>query len=378
MKNLSLFFSIMIFLIASFTPSLQREAHAVNVSARSAILMEQESGRVLFGKEEHVERKIASITKIMTAIIAIESGKLDEYTTVSNEASGIEGSSLYLKPGEKVLLRDLVYGLMLRSGNDAAVAIAEAVGGSVDGFVHLMNEKRKEIGMKNTQFTNPHGLDDGDKHYSTAYDMALLMQYAMENETFQEISGTTYYESPQEGESWNRQWRNKNKLLTSLYEYCTGGKTGYTKAAGRTLVTTAEKDGMSLIAVTLDAPSDWNDHIRMFEWGFSTFDMYELATENEKLTNEELTSKLKGTLFLRDGFYYPLQTGEEETLRRKIVIQRTKDLPHKKTMFVGEMHWFLGDEMIGKQPIFLEKEEVEKKNLFRRLFESLQSVLGRS
>ncbi|MDA3128648.1 D-alanyl-D-alanine carboxypeptidase family protein [Aliibacillus thermotolerans] len=376
MKSLSLSFFIAILIFVCSTPSLQAEEKEINVSGRSAVLIEQESGRVLFGKEEHVKRKIASITKVMTAILAIESGKLDEYTTVSYEASGVEGSSLYLKPGEKILLRDLVYGLMLRSGNDAAVAIAEAVGGSVDGFVYLMNEKAKEIGMKNTQFTNPHGLDDGDKHYSTAYDMALLTQYAMRDDTFREISGTTYYESPQEGESWNRQWRNKNKLLTSLYEYCTGGKTGYTKSAGRTLITTAEKEGMSLIAVTLDAPSDWNDHIRLFEWGFSTFEIYELTKKNEKLTNKQLHHRLDGTLFLQEAFHYPLKENETERLRRKIIMKERME-QKKQIAPVGEMKWYIGDEWIGTQTIYLERDTTKKQSLVHTWFEWFQRLLGR-
>lgn len=160
---------------------------------------------------------------------------------------------------------------MLRSGNDAAVAIAEHVGGSVEGFVVLMNQKAAEIGMRNTEFANPHGLDDAENHYSTAYDMALLMQYAMKNKEFRKISRTKVYRAPDpEGKS-ERVWRNKNKLLTKLYEYCTGGKTGYTKRANRTLVTTASKDGLDLIAVTLDAPDDWNDHIAMYEYGFKHY-----------------------------------------------------------------------------------------------------------
>ena len=199
----------------------------------------------------------------MTAIIAIESGKMKEKVTVSREAIYTEGSSIYLEQGEKMTLEDLVYGLMLRSGNDAAVAIAEHVGGSVEGFVYLMNEKAKWLGMTNTHFDNPHGLDS-DNHYSSAYDMAILMRYAMNNEKYREISGTSSYKSERRTYSWI----NKNKLLTQYYEYCTGGKTGFTKKTGRTLVSTASKDGMDLIAVTLNAPDDWKDHIHMYEWGF--------------------------------------------------------------------------------------------------------------
>ncbi|MFB4475817.1 D-alanyl-D-alanine carboxypeptidase family protein, partial [Oceanobacillus caeni] len=210
--------------------------------------------------------------KIMTAIIAIESGKMKEKVTVSREAIYTEGSSIYLEQGEKMTLEDLVYGLMLRSGNDAAVAIAEHVGGSLEGFVYLMNEKAKWLGMENTHFDNPHGLDS-DNHYSSAYDMAILTKYAMNNEKYKEISGTTSYKS--DGRTYS--WVNKNKLLTQYYEYCTGGKTGFTKKTGRTLVSTASKDGMDLIAVTLNAPDDWKDHMSLYEWGFENFDMKTLT-----------------------------------------------------------------------------------------------------
>ncbi|WP_074435686.1 D-alanyl-D-alanine carboxypeptidase family protein [Oceanobacillus jeddahense] len=253
---------------------------AVNVSAQHAILIEQSSGRVLFEKNADEATSIASITKIMTAIIAVESGKMNEEVTVSRDAIYTEGSSIYLEQGEKMTLTDLVYGLMLRSGNDAAVAIAEHVGESEEGFVYLMNEKAKWLGMENTHFDNPHGLDS-DTHYSSAHDMAILMQYAMENPIFQEISGATSYLS----ENRSYHWQNKNKLLTYFYEYCTGGKTGYTKQTGRTLITTAEKNGMELIAVTLDAPDDWQDHISMFEWGFDQFEMKEIDMNGEAITN---------------------------------------------------------------------------------------------
>lgn len=233
------------------------------VSANNAVLMEVATKEVLFEKKAHEKRSIASITKIMTAILAIELGQIEDMVTVSKEATLVEGSSIYLLENEKISLEDLLYGLMLRSGNDASIAISEHIAGSVEAFVYLMNEKARWIGMTNTYFENPHGLES-DNHYSTAYDMALLLNYAMENNLFQKISNTSSYLSA------NRtyKWHNKNRLLTSLYKYCTGGKTGFTKRAGRTLATTAEKNGQTLIAVTLNAPDDWRDHIRMFEWGF--------------------------------------------------------------------------------------------------------------
>ena len=234
-----LIFTFIISTILLYLPS--KVQGSASVSASSAILMEQQSGRILYEKDAHAKKRIASITKIMTAILAIESGKLDEMVKVSEEAVKAEGSSIYLKPGEKIKLEDLVYGLMLRSGNDAAVAIAEHVGGSLDGFVFLMNQKAEEIGMENTHFANPHGLDDHEDHLSTAYDMAILTRYAMSNDTYQKIAGTKVHRAPNPTEDWDRVWKNKNRLLTELYEYTTGGKTGYTKRAKRTLVTTATK-----------------------------------------------------------------------------------------------------------------------------------------
>lgn len=250
-----------------------------SISANNAVLIEQDTGEILYEKRAFEERPIASITKIMTAILAIESGKLEEKAVASRKAVYTEGSSIYLEQGEEMKLKDLVYGLMLRSGNDAAVAIAEHVGVSEEGFVFLMNEKALWLGMNNTNFENPHGLDD-ELHYSSAYDMALLTRYAMKDSEFREISGARSYLS----ENRTYSWQNKHRLVTGYYPYTTGGKTGFTKKTGRTLVTSAEKNGKSLIAVTLNAPDDWNDHIQLMEWGFET-----LQEENaaEMMNTEE-------------------------------------------------------------------------------------------
>ncbi|CEI83789.1 MULTISPECIES: D-alanyl-D-alanine carboxypeptidase family protein [Oceanobacillus] len=304
-----LFIWIIVIIISFLSFPIHGHA-AVNVSAQHAILIEQSSGRVLFEKNAEEPASIASITKIMTAIIAVESGKMNEQATVSRNAIYTEGSSIYLEQGEKMKLTDLVYGLMLRSGNDAAVAIAEHVGGSEEGFVYLMNEKAKWLGMENTHFDNPHGLDS-DTHYSSAHDMAILMQYAMENPIFQEISGETSYLS----ENRTYHWQNKNKLLTYFYEYCTGGKTGYTKQTGRTLITTAEKDGMELIAVTLDAPNDWQDHISMFEWGFDQFEMKEIDMNGETITNRETT---------KDTVQVPLYKNRHDDWAKDVYLEQNR------------------------------------------------------
>lgn len=316
---------------------------SIYVSANNAVLIEQSSGRILFSKKAHEKRSIASITKIMTAIIAIEQGDLDDTVTTSREAVWTEGSSIYLEEGEKILLEDLLYGLMLRSGNDAAVAISEHIAGSVEGFAYLMNEKARWIGMTNTHFDNPHGLESAN-HYSTAYDMALLLRYAMNNETFNKISNANSYLSS------NRtyKWHNKNKLLTSYYEYCTGGKTGFTKKAGRTLATTAHKKGMDLIAVTLNAPDDWQDHIRMFEWGYDTYDLKQLNPQ--RLENYLITETNKFvTGYIDRELVYPLKQNEQKLLNDSVYIYSS---PKQQDHPIGKKVFYIDSKQVREVPIF--------------------------
>jgi serine-type D-Ala-D-Ala carboxypeptidase (penicillin-binding protein 5/6) len=361
-------------LICTFPAAAQA---SVSVSARSAILIEQESGRVLFEKDAHRVSRIASITKIMTAILAIESGKLDDMVKVSEKAVRAEGSSIYLKPGEKIKLEDLVYGLMLRSGNDAAVAIAEYVGGSLDGFVFLMNEKASEIGMENTHFANPHGLDDHENHVSTAYDMARLTRYAMENDVYQKIAGTKVHRAPNPTESWDRVWKNKNRLLTELYDYSTGGKTGYTKRAKRTLVSTAQKDDFKLIAVTLNAPDDWDDHIGMFENAFDNYDIAEILPKGSIKGIKDPFYNDK--LYLKRSFDYPLTEDEEELVKVEYKIKKaTKDGPAGLNgELAGRAFVFLDDSKIASLPIYLKMEKKEEKTfleLFKSIFTSITGL----
>lgn len=351
----------------------QNSSAQIYVSAQSAILMEQDSGRVIFEKDAHTQRRIASITKIMTAILAIESGKLDETVTVSNNAIRAEGSSIYLQEGEKIKLENLVYGLMLRSGNDAAVAIAETVGGSLDGFVYLMNQKAEEIGMKNTHFANPHGLDDHEDHFSTAYDMALLTRYAMKNDTYKKIAGTESYRSESSNNKWDRVWRNKNKLLTSLYEYSTGGKTGYTKRAKRTLVSTAEKDGVSYIAVTLNDPDDWDDHINMFESAFKQYKMVQVLEEGKIKTVKDKFYKNK--VYLKSAFDFPVAKKEEDLFKVEYKLTKVKkdwqrnqdDVPE----IVGEAKIYLDDKLVDSVPIHFKHDKKKESKSFLDYFKNM-------
>ena len=242
--------------------------NAIDTSATSSILMDIDSNRILYEENIHKIRSVASISKIMTAIIAIESGKLNDKITIGKEINSSYGSGIYIKEGEVLTLKDLVYGLMLRSGNDAALAIAHYVGDSVDEFVDLMNKKAKELKMTNTTFNNPSGLDQEKGNYSTAYDMAILTSYAMKNKEYKKITSTKKYTLATNKNTYV--WINKNKLL-SLYKYTTGGKTGFTEIAKRTLVSTASKNNINLVVVTLNDGNDWQDHQNLFEHGFNNY-----------------------------------------------------------------------------------------------------------
>lgn len=355
MKIRKIIFFICLLLL--FIPPFPDKVHAVSVSASGAILMEQHSGRVLFEYNAHEVHRIASITKVMTAIIAIESGKLEEEVIASKRAVYTEGSSIYLQVGEKMKLEDLLYGLMLRSGNDAAVAIAEHIGGSMEGFVFLMNQKAKEIGMLNTEFSNPHGLDHQENHYSTAYDMALLTRYAMQNETFRKISGTKVYKFQRE--SGIQTWYNKNRLLTEKYRYSTGGKTGFTKRAGRTLISTASKGDMELIAVTLNAPDDWNDHINLFEYAFKTYKNYTIL-EQGKLPIKPEGTEDNTELYLKHSFQYPLTENEKHAVRVEYQLLHPRNLAKLDSGKAGEVIVYLYDEPILKDFVYIQKRPKEK------------------
>ena len=248
---------------------------APQTSAKAMLLLEADEGIVLAQKNADVRLPMASTTKVMTALVALETLSLDATVTVPHEAVGTEGSSIYLFEGEQITVRTLLYALMLSSANDAAVALAIAAAGSVDAFVALMNERAEALGLIDTHFCNPHGLHD-EQHYTTAQDLARLYAAAMKNATFAEITSTARYTAPQSGTDAARLLVNHNRLLRTL-EGTIGGKTGFTKAAGRCLVSATRRDGLTLIAVTLHAPSDWEDHRALHEWGFSNYARYTLS-----------------------------------------------------------------------------------------------------
>ncbi|MBE5800162.1 MAG: D-alanyl-D-alanine carboxypeptidase [Clostridiales bacterium] len=240
-------------------------------SAKAACILEQRTGRVLFESNMHARLPMASTTKVMTALLAIELGDPRDEVVCSENAFGVSGTSIYLQLGERLTLEEMLLGLMLSSGNDASVAIAEHIGGSVDGFVDLMNARAKEIGAVNTHFANPHGLPD-DNHYTTAYDLALISREAMNNESFRRLVSTQKASIPWEGRTYNRQLTNKNRLLSS-YPGATGLKTGFTSKAGRCLVFGAQRDGLELVGTVLSC-SDWFDEAeRLMDGCYETYSM---------------------------------------------------------------------------------------------------------
>lgn len=356
--------SLIIFiLLVTLTP---KDGHAQKqISAENAVLMEHSTGRILYDKQAHTKQSIASLTKVMTAVIAIEYGDMNDVVQTSRRAIHTTGSSIYLEQGEQMSLKDLVYGLMLRSGNDAAVAIAEHIGGSVEGFVHLMNEKARWIGMTNTNFTNPHGLEEKG-HYSTAYDVALLLRYAMSNSLFQDISGTKIYKA----NTRTYPWHNKNKLLTQLYPYCTGGKTGYTRKAGRTLATTSHKNNMDLIAVTLNAPSDWQDHIYLYEWAYDHYDMTSLGS-NDNILYEVSDTKEKHIGKILKPLLYPLTATERQLLQEKTILY---DDINTHTRIVGETTFYLRNNTLHKSPIVA---SARTNNMIEEITDVFQQLIKR-
>lgn len=336
---------------------------APEVSARCAILLDAASGRVLWEKNAGRRNLIASTTKIMTGLLAAEAGNLDEEFTIPPEAVGIEGSSLYLKEGEKLTREQLLYGMMLRSGNDAAVALALATAGSVENFVARMNERAAELRLTGTHFANPNGLDD-DGNYSTARDLAVLAQTAMENETFAKVVGTKEYRFG------NRVLTNHNKLLWRC-EGVVGVKTGYTKAAGRLLVSAAERDGRRLIAVTIDAPNDWADHAALLDYGYSEYTQTVLVPAGARIGAARVAGgkALLVQAVLTKELAYPLLPGEEPELR--LNLPEFVYAPVETAELAGSVQAVLDGKVVAEAPLRWRNEvpaQEKQKNWFEKLF----------
>lgn len=311
-------------------------------TARSSIVIDLDSGRVLYENNANEKRLIASITKIMTCIIAIEEGDLDKEIKAGEEILKMYGTSIYLELNEKMKLIDLLYGLMLRSGNDASVVIAKAVAGSEKKFVKMMNDKAKEIGMTNTIFRNPHGLDEKTENYSTAEDMAKLSRYAYKNKTYRKIIGTEEYRVKTANKSYL--WYNRMKLLGS-YKYCVGGKNGYTPRAGKTLVTVNKKDNFRITVVSLYDNDEYNNHENLAEYTFNNYKYYNILDKNDF----DLVVDDK-KYYIKKSFSYPLKEDEKDNVKVLASIDDTI-----KSGKVGNVKITLKEKLLTKVPIYIKE-----------------------
>lgn len=334
------------------------------ISAEKAILLDATTGRVLYEKNADEQSLIASTTKIMTALVVCEQCNVLDRMRIPKEAVGIEGSSMYLREGEVLAIQELLYGLMLSSGNDAAVALAIYCGGTVEGFVQMMNDKARVLGLSDTHFENPNGLD-APAHYSTARDLAVLSAYAMKNPIFYK---TVSAKTVKVGE---RYLRNHNKLLWRV-DGADGVKTGYTKAAGRILVSSATRDGRRLIAVTLNASDDWNDHSALLTDGFSRYAVKTLAKRGEPIATREIVGGAGTRVELCTAQDICYAVAEDEQVTFLPAGGEFAYAPVVEGADAGYVYLCIDGNATEKLPVVygqtVEMEKTEKKNLFQRIF----------
>jgi len=343
------------------------------LTAKSAILIEAQSGKVLFEKNAYEKRPPASTTKMMTLLVALEKGNLDDIITVSDNAAYTEGSTMWLSPGEQMNLLDLLYGIMLVSGNDATVAVAEHLAGSVPNFAAMMNEKAVALGAKNTHFTNPNGLPD-ENHYSTAADLALIAAAGYKNPMFVSIVSTINKKMPWPGKDHDRDLYNENKLLWQ-YEGTNGVKTGYTDAAGRCLVSGAKRDGIQLIAVVLDSEFMWTDSIRLLDYGFSEVFPYTVVKQGDILKTVRVRDGKtdKVTLASADDVVVAASPGEQDKFTTVMEIDKVKApvYPGQKLGRIKVL--YEGKEVAGTN--LVATGEVQRKSFFGMLWGGLWNAL---
>lgn len=374
MRRLAVLVLIVGLLLPFSLPTRARESSELplpTTSAKAVALIDLD-GRIVYANRAEEKRPMASTTKIMTAIVALEAADPDDIVTVSPEAVGVEGSSAYLMAGERFTLLDLLYALMLSSANDAAVAIAIHIDGSVEAFAERMNRKADELGLTSTHFTNPHGLDD-DAHYTSALDLARLTVYALKNERFAEIVSTLRYECPMSSGEGSRLFVNHNRLLRS-YEGAIGVKTGYTKRTGRCLVSAARRDGLTLVCVTLGDPDDWKDHAALLDYGFSRYESHVLTDEDGVQYTLPTVSAAESALTLttRDTLKVMLPRGS--------IVTQTIECPRfvyggiEKGQKIGRVVWYADGREVADIPLYAENalEAVD----YPTLWEKITAVLA--
>lgn len=353
----------------------------IGVSAESAILMCADNGEILFSRNADRRLSMASTTKIMTSLIALESATPEREITVTKEMVSVEGTSMGLMPGDSVSLVELVYGMLLQSGNDAANTVAHVIGGSEDGFAVMMNERARKIGMDNTNFVTASGLDDKN-HYSTAYDMALLACECMRNPEFAEICSQKKAKLTYGNPPYARMLTNHNKLLWK-YSDAIGLKTGFTKKSGRCLVSAAKRNGVTLIAVTLNAPDDWNDHISMFEYGFSKVKSISVGCDLSSVS-VKVAGGEKNSVGVRLSHNPTWISGEQSYCR--IFIRPIEYAPISKNAILGTAVFYSGSIIIDEVSLLAEESvsvkavptevTAEKSNVFSEFFKKIKDYFN--
>lgn len=338
---------------------LPTKVQAIGDTSRSSIVMDIETGRILYKNNINDSMLIASTTKIMTFLVAYTYAKerLDEKVIAGDEVLKMYGTNIYIEMNEEMTLRDLLYGLMLRSGNDASVVIATYVSGNIDDFVYLMNEKAKEIGMINTSFKNPHGLDEETKNYSTSYDLAVLTRYLYLNiPLYKEIGGTKNYSTKSNLKSYA--WTNRCKLIFT-YDKTTTAKNGYTPSAGKSLASTASNNNLNLLVVTLDDPNIYGTHENLYEYFFSKYYNYTLLSKDDFVLSDNL---IPAKTMIKNSFIYPLTKEERENVTTKIIINDKDDSEIK-----GIVNILLNDEIIHSENIYEKKANEITESLWQRI-----------
>lgn len=342
-------------LVGALCPVAQ--AAGPEVSAQSAVVLTADTGTVLFEKDGHTPRPVASTTKIMTALLALEAAQErgDPLVDITQEMVAVEGSSMGLQAGDSISLTGLAAGMLLASGNDAANAAALYLDGSLESFAARMNQRAAALGMEDTHFVTPSGLDGEDAqglgHLSTAYDMALLARAALEDQAFRQLCSSPSL-AVEFAEPVKRvTYTNHNKLLAQ-YQGCVGVKTGFTKEAGRCLVSAAERDGALLIAVTLNAPNDWEDHTALLDYGFSQVEPYQLAGGDVRLTVPVVGSPVE-VVSLRgsNGGEVTLPLGQGAQVERVVRVPKFLYAPVEAGEQVGEICWYLEGQLLGSAPL---------------------------
>ncbi len=345
MKKIILFFCLC-FILSVNVSALS------DVSAKSAVLINGTTGEVLYSKNPNEQLPMASTTKIMTALLLAEKNAPEKQVTVTKQMVTVEGSSMGLLPGDTVSYKDLLYGMLLASGNDAANSVAYLLGGSIEGFAKLMNIKAKQIGLLHTNFVTPSGLDDKN-HYTTAFDLAKLARFAMRNEEFSQAvsskSAVLFYGNP----PYRRQITNHNKLL-NLYDGAVGIKTGFTKKSGRCLVSAAKRKDEYLIAVTLNAPSDWHDHSNMFDFGFNALTETEFKFNEEKIKIPVLSGVEDGVFVKTPTFTVAVSNEVKTDFRVEYSVPKFLYAPVNKGDVVGQAVLKYKDETIKTEDLICE------------------------